>query len=108
MNEEPTAAVLQPGEVSVRRVSNGFIIRGRACDLLDDESQRVVERVVEDADGDLGGADAAMRAVWDLFDGWMRQAWAGGLEVRVVPHGRKQPCPLCFMDGRHAAGCSLA
>jgi|GEM_PF-5212273 len=109
MNEEPAPAVFLPGEVAFRRAHNGFIIRGRACDLLGSESQAIVERVVQDGDGLLGDAQAAAELVWELLEGYARTKRRGGLVVRVVPHGRDEPCPRCFLDGdRHADGCTLA
>jgi len=109
MTEEPAPAVLLPGEVAFRRVHNGFIVRGRACDLLGSDSSAIVERVVQDGDGLLGDAQAAAELVWELLDGYARTKRRGGLVVRVVPHGRDEPCRRCFLEGdRHEDDCAMA
>ena len=103
--DAPSPAVLVPGEVAFRRVRNGWIVRARACDMFDSESQHIVEMVVED--GDLN--DGAARLAWLLFEDYRRTKHRGGLEVRWIPNGTGQPCPRCFRsDGIHAADCPYA
>lgn len=105
----PSPAVIAPGELAFRRVRNGWILRARACDIHpEDDSQHMVEVVFEDEDSDMGAERTAQRLIWHLFEGWHRQKYRGGLCVSVVPHGRAQPCPRCFVEGGHAADCDLA
>lgn len=64
---------LHEGEVAIRRVHNGYVIRGRACDVLPrDPGDHVVEVVFEDASSEEGGVAVAVEHVVDhLFEGYV-------------------------------------
>lgn len=85
---------MEPGDVLLRRVRNGWVVISAVDETLDGEAQTVVFDTSVYADdehpqSEVGGAHALLSAIRDHFDTYFRSKYRGGIVALVREHGRE-------------------
>lgn len=84
---------MEPGDVLLRRVRNGWVVISAVDESLDGEAQVIAFDTSVYADdehpgSDVGEAHALLSAIRDHFDSHFRSKYRGGIVALVREHGR--------------------